>query len=67
MSIGVATPKDRSRYRYLSEHHTFGQNQRQASDYDEDLAASTLPGLGFSHLPQTFLILGQSPVMSPMR
>jgi arginine decarboxylase len=41
-SIGVAIPKDRSRYGYLSEHHTFGQNQRQASDYAEDLAASML-------------------------
>lgn len=41
-SIGVAIPKDRSRYGYLSEHHTYGQNHRQASDYAEDLAASML-------------------------
>lgn len=41
-SIGVAIPKDRSRYGYLSEHHIFGQNHRQASDYAEDLAASML-------------------------
>lgn len=41
-SIGVALPKDRRRYGYLSEHHIFGQNHRQASDYAEDLAASML-------------------------
>jgi arginine decarboxylase len=41
-SIGLAIPNDRSRYGYLSEHHSFGQNHRQASDYAEDMAATML-------------------------
>jgi arginine decarboxylase len=41
-SIGVAIPGDPKKYGYLSEHHAFGQNEKQAGDYCEDLAASML-------------------------
>jgi arginine decarboxylase len=41
-AIGVAIPKDRSRYGYISEHHDFGVKQKQLGDYTEDLAASML-------------------------
>lgn len=41
-SIGVAIPKDRGHYGYLSEHHGFGQTDDVAGDYAEDLAASML-------------------------
>ena len=41
-SIGVAIPKDREKYGYLSEHHSFGETDDQAGDYAEDLAASML-------------------------
>ena len=41
-SIGVAIPRDRSRYGYLSEHHSHGQNLKQSSEYAEDLAATML-------------------------
>jgi len=41
-TIGLAIPNDRSRYGYLSEHHSYGQNWRQASDYAEDMAATML-------------------------
>lgn len=41
-SIGVAKPKDSSRYGYLSEHHGYGEDQRTAGDFSEDLAASML-------------------------
>lgn len=41
-SVGVARPTDPSRYGYLSEHHTFGQTEQEASDYAEDLAATML-------------------------
>jgi len=41
-SIGVAIPGDPKRYGYLSEHHAYGQNEKQAGDYAEDLAASML-------------------------
>jgi arginine decarboxylase len=41
-SIGLAIPTDRSHYGYISEHHEFGQNAKQAGDYAEDLAATML-------------------------
>lgn len=41
-SIGIAIPKDRSTYGYLSEHHAFGQSEKEAGNYAEDLAASML-------------------------
>jgi len=41
-SIGLAQPKDRNQYGYISEHHSFGQIQKKASDFAEDLAATML-------------------------
>ncbi|MCE7985422.1 MAG: arginine decarboxylase, pyruvoyl-dependent [Caldilinea sp. CFX5] len=41
-SIGVARPSDPDKYGYLSEHHTFGQTEKEAGDYAEDLAATML-------------------------
>jgi arginine decarboxylase len=41
-SVGVAIPKDRSRFGYLSEHHSFGEDDQAAGDYAEDLAAQML-------------------------
>lgn len=41
-SIGVAVPADGSNYGYLSEHHPFGETQKVAGDYAEDLAATML-------------------------
>jgi len=41
-SIGVAIPGDADKYGYLSEHHAYGQNEKTAGDYAEDLAASML-------------------------
>jgi arginine decarboxylase len=41
-SIGVALPKDSNQYGYLSEYHSYGENEQQAGDYAEDLAASML-------------------------
>jgi arginine decarboxylase len=41
-SIGVAIPKDKGHYGYISEHHGFGQTDEQSGDYAEDLAASML-------------------------
>jgi len=41
-SIGMAIPNDTSLYGYLSEHHGFGQNEREAGQYAEDLAAYML-------------------------
>jgi arginine decarboxylase len=41
-AIGVAVPRDRNNYGYISEHHSFGQIAQKAGDYAEDLAASML-------------------------
>ncbi|MBI4583687.1 MAG: arginine decarboxylase, pyruvoyl-dependent [Planctomycetes bacterium] len=41
-SIGLAIPKDPNHFGYLSEHHSFGENEKTAGDYAEDLAASML-------------------------
>jgi arginine decarboxylase len=41
-SIGLATPKDRAKYGYISEHHAFGQGAKAMGDYAEDLAATML-------------------------
>jgi arginine decarboxylase len=41
-SVGIAQPKDTTRYGYLSEYESFGQNETQAGDYAEDIAAQML-------------------------
>ncbi len=41
-SVGLAMPKDPTMYGYLSEHHSFGQREKVAGDYAEDLAAGML-------------------------
>ena len=41
-SVGIAVPKDDSKWGYLSEVHGHGMDQREASDMSEDLAAGML-------------------------
>lgn len=41
-SVGIARPKDPDRYGYLSEHESFGQSEKTAGDYAEDIAAQML-------------------------
>jgi arginine decarboxylase len=41
-SVGGAIPADQKAYGYISEHHAFGQTEKQAGDYAEDLAAAML-------------------------
>jgi len=41
-SIGVAIPREKDSYGYISEHHSFGQINKKMGDYAEDLAASML-------------------------
>ena len=41
-SIGCAVPADTHAYGYLSEHHSFGQNEKIAGDIAEDLAVEML-------------------------
>jgi arginine decarboxylase len=44
-AIGASMPLDSNNYGYLSEHHAFGQNDDQAGDYAEDLAAYMLASM----------------------
>src|SRR5215468_7110480 len=41
-TVGVAIPRDRDTYGYLSEHHSFGESEDIAGDYAEELAAEML-------------------------
>jgi arginine decarboxylase len=41
-SIGVAIPSGKNQHGYLSEHHSFGQTDKAAGNYAEDLAATML-------------------------
>lgn len=41
-SVGVAIPKDKEQYGYLSEHEGFGETDAKSGDYSEDLAATML-------------------------
>jgi len=41
-AIGLAQPKDKEQYGYISEHHAFGHTQQKAADFAEDLAATML-------------------------
>ena len=53
-AIGVAVPKDRTNYGYLSEHHSFGESATVAGEYAEDLAATMLATtLGVDFDPET--------------
>jgi arginine decarboxylase len=41
-SLGVALPANKQMYGYLSEHHPYGQTEKFAGEYAEDLAATML-------------------------
>jgi len=41
-SVGLSIPRGTESHGYLSEHHSFGQNEKHAGDYAEDLAAEML-------------------------
>ncbi|MBR9975751.1 MAG: arginine decarboxylase, pyruvoyl-dependent [Bacteroidetes bacterium] len=41
-SMGAAIPNDGTTYGYLSEHHPYGETQKVAGEYAEDLAATML-------------------------
>uniref|UniRef100_A0A7V3ZUE4 Pyruvoyl-dependent arginine decarboxylase AaxB n=1 Tax=candidate division WOR-3 bacterium TaxID=2052148 RepID=A0A7V3ZUE4_UNCW3 len=53
-SIGVAIPRDKNQYGYLSEYHSFGESENRAGEYAEDLAAQMLATtLGVEFDPNT--------------
>lgn len=41
-AVGIAVPKDKNKWGYLSEVHGHGMNQQEAADMAEDLAAGML-------------------------
>ncbi len=52
-SIGLAIPKDRSTYGYISEHHSYGQREDEAGMYAEFLAVHMLATtLGLDFIPK---------------
>ena len=53
-SIGAALPAGNDMYGYLSEHHPFGETEKVAGEYAEDLAATMLATtLGVEFNPDT--------------
>lgn len=67
-SIGLAIPKDPTKFGYLSEHHSYGQTDEEAADYAEDLAASMLatvlgvefdPEMNWDRKEEHFKVSGQ--------
>jgi len=53
-SVGLALPKNKKSYGYLSEHHSFGEKASIAGSYAEDLAATMLAStLGLEFDPDT--------------
>ena len=53
-SIGVALPAAEDQYGYLSEHHPYGETEKIAGEYAEDLAATMLATtLGVEFNPDT--------------
>ena len=58
-SIGCAKPADSNAYGYLSEHHTYGETEKIAGDYAENLAISMLAstlGIEFDEKKEEFRI-----------
>ena len=50
-SVGLAIPANRTAYGYLSEHHSFGQTDKETGEYAEDVAAemlATIAGVDFN-------------------
>jgi len=41
-AVGLARPKDKNQYGYISEHNAFGETKKKAADFAEDLAATML-------------------------
>ena len=41
-SVGIAEPADKAKYGYLSEYESFGETEKEAGDYAEDIAAQML-------------------------
>jgi arginine decarboxylase len=66
-SVGIAVPKDKNNWGYLSEVHGYGMNQQEAADMAEDLAAEMLgttlgleinPNLAWSEKEQEYRASG---------
>ena len=41
-AIGIAVPAEETVYGYISEYHSYGEKEKEAGDYVEDLAATML-------------------------
>jgi arginine decarboxylase len=67
-AVGLARPRDATRFGYLSEHHGYGMAEKRAGDYAEDLAATMLatilgltfdPGMNYDERKEVYRMSGQ--------
>lgn len=74
-AVGMAMTKGYEQYGYLSEHHAFGQTEKAAGEYAEDLAASMLattlgiqfdPNLAWDERKQVYKASGHVFVTRPI-
>lgn len=53
-AVGIALPKEKNAYGYISEHHSYGVTSKKLEDHTEDLAATMLATtLGLDFNPDT--------------
>jgi len=64
----MAIPSDKEHYGYISEHHSFGEEEKELGDFAEDLASTMLattlgvdfdPEIGYDERREVYLMSGK--------
>jgi len=67
-AVGMAIPSDKEHYGYISEHHSFGEEEKELGDFAEDLASTMLattlgvdfdPEIGYDERREVYLMSGK--------
>lgn len=67
-AVGMAIPADKEHYGYISEHHSFGEEEKELGDFAEDLASTMLattlgvdfdPEIGYDERREVYLMSGK--------
>lgn len=67
-ACGMAIPADKQHYGYISEHHSFGEEEKELGDFAEDLASTMLattlgvdfdPEIGYDERREVYLMSGK--------
>ncbi|OIO05557.1 MAG: arginine decarboxylase, pyruvoyl-dependent [Desulfovibrionaceae bacterium CG1_02_65_16] len=67
-AVGMAIPLDKEHYGYISEHHSFGEEEKELGDFAEDLASTMLattlgvdfdPEIGYDERREVYLMSGK--------